>query len=192
MVMEANEKVLEKLRKLYRLSIQGVGGEAENATMMLNQFLEKYGMTIQDIDENVKSLQSFYIKKKLHTLLCNCFVNYFGGNERFTKDLHVYNLRGNSRQLKVEIDCTPWEFAEFQALWEFHSTNYEKEWRKIRKTFASAYISKHNLYAQERDDWFNKMMAERKQQKPGIEEMFLREGLEMAMSDTKYRRQIGE
>ena len=50
----ADEKVLQRLRKLYALATQGVAGEKENAQRLLHELLEKYGLTIDAVDENRK------------------------------------------------------------------------------------------------------------------------------------------
>lgn len=41
--------MIEKLRKLQTLSERGEGGEVENATKLLYQLMEKYGITLDEI-----------------------------------------------------------------------------------------------------------------------------------------------
>lgn len=190
MAQTADEKILEKLRKLYELAKQGVGGERVNAENALYALLEKYGLTIDAVDDNRKELHEFDCKKKHHTLLCNCFVNYFGGNERFQQDLHIWNYTYNKAKILVKINCTPWEFTEFRELFDWHCKNYDREWRKIRKSFCGAYIQKHNIYATERNEWFNEMMAKRKDRKPDFDEMLLQSGLALGMDNVSHRKAI--
>lgn len=190
MAQTTDEKVLQKLRKLYALATQGVAGEKENAERLLHELLEKYGLTIDAVDENKKELYEFDCKKKHHKLLCNCFVNYFGGNERFQNDLHIWNYTDNKAKILVAINCTPWEFTEFRELFDWHCKNYDREWRKIRKSFCGAYIEKHNLYATNRNEWFNELMAKRKDRQPDFNEMLLQSGLAMGMDNVSHRKAI--
>lgn len=187
-----DEKVLAKLRKLYALATQGVAGERENAERLLHELLDKYGLTIDAVDENRKERYEFDALKKYHKLICNLFVNYFGGNERFNNDLHIYNYTYNKNRICVKIDCTPWEFIEFKELVDWHVANYAREWRKIRKQFCNAYIEKHNLYATERNEWFNEMMAKRREQepKPDFETMMVQSALTMGMDNVSHRKVI--
>ena len=190
MAQKADEKVLAKLRKLYALATQGVAGERENAERLLHELLDRYGLTLNDVDENQKQQYEFDVLKKYHTLICNLFVNYFGGNERFNTDLHIYNYTFNKNKIAVKIDCTPWEFVEFKELVDFHIKNCAREWRKIRKNFLSAYIAKHDIYATERNEWFNEMMAKRKDRKSDFNELLLQSGLALGMDNVTIRKKL--
>lgn len=186
----ANEKVLQRLRKLYAIATQGVAGEKENAERLLHELLERYGLTLDAVDENRKEPHEFDAAKKYHGLICNLFVNYFGGNERFRTDLHIFPYTYNSKKINVVVDCTPWEFVEFKELCDFHFKNYEREWRRVRKTFSEAYIAKHDLYATQRNEWFNEMMAARREKEPDLEESLLKNALAMGMQNVQYRKAI--
>ena len=186
----ADEKVLQKLRKLYALATQGVAGEKENAERLLHELLEKYGLTIDAVDENKKKRHEFYVPKKHHMLVCNIFVNYFGGNERFDTDLHIYDDLYNRNRIIVKVDCTPWEFVEYKELVDWHIQNFAREWRKIRKNFCSAYIEKHNLYATNRNEWFNERMASRKEQPLDFQTALLQSALAMGMDNVSHRKAI--
>ena len=186
----ADEKVLQKLRKLYALATQGVAGEKENAERLLHELLEKYGLTIDAVDENRKERHQFYALKKYHMLVCNIFVNYFGGNERFDTDLHIYDDLYNKNRIIVRVDCTPWEFVEYKELVDWHTQNFAREWRKVRKNFCSAYIEKHNLYATNRNEWFNERMASRKEPPLDFQTAMLQSALAMGMDNVSHRKAI--
>lgn len=185
-----DEKVLQRLRKLYALATQGVGGEKMNAQHLLYELLDRYGLTVSAIDENQKTTYTFDAQKKYHGLICNLFVNYFGGNERFKTDLHIYGYNFKRGLIKVDIECTPWEFIEFKELVDWHTANYAREWRKVRKNFSSAYIDKHNLYATNRNEWFEEMMAKRKDKQPDFQSMMIQSGLAMGMDNVSHRKAI--
>ena len=186
----ADEKVLQRLRKLYALATQGVAGEKENAERLLHELLEKYGLTIDAVDENKKERHQFYVPKKYHMLVCNIFVNYFGGNERFETDLHIYDDLYNKNRIIVKVDCTPWEFVEYKELVDWHIQNFAREWRKVRKNFCSAYIEKHNLYATNRNEWFNEKMANRKERPLDFQTAMLQSALAMGMDNVSHRKAI--
>lgn len=182
--------VLAKLRKLLALAKEGAAGERDNAERLLNALLQKHGLTLNAVDENRKEPHEFDAARKYHGLISNLFVNYFGGNERFRTDLHIFCYTYNPKKMRIVVDCTPWEFVEFKELCDFHFKNYEREWRRVRKTFSDAYIAKHNLYATQRNEWFNEMMAARREKEPDFEESLLKSSLAAGMQNVQYRKAI--
>ena len=44
----------ERLQKLRALALRGVGGEKETAQAILEQLLQKYTLSMDDLDENIK------------------------------------------------------------------------------------------------------------------------------------------
>ena len=58
-----DDKIRERIRKLYRLVEQGIGGEKENAQKILDKLLAKHGITLSEIvDDNHE--EEFNVKFK--------------------------------------------------------------------------------------------------------------------------------
>lgn len=62
--MSADEKQIERLRKLLELARRGVGGEAETAERFLKKMLARHGLTMADIDGEDQRRELHWFKFK--------------------------------------------------------------------------------------------------------------------------------
>lgn len=74
-------KLIKKAKKLLALAKRGVGGEKDNAKVMLDKFLEEHGISIDEIDVEANLRKFPVVSKDDYTLLTNIIlsVNPFAG-----------------------------------------------------------------------------------------------------------------
>lgn len=181
------EGLLLKISKLQELAKRGVEGEAANAQRVLEALCEKYGIELEELDEEVKQVYKFPIRASVVFLFRQCFACMFGASTRFKEDMARYKSSSTKKQW-FECKLTPSEYIQFSQYWEWHGANYLHERAKMRKTFESAYIEKHRIYTEIWDEEDRK----RDQKKPDMQEVM--EILKMAsmVSDNTFHKQIGE
>jgi len=133
-----NEKVLELLKKLNALAKDGVGGEKTTAQQMLISLMQKHGIKLEVIEDDIKTEREFKVLpffRKLFNQVAASIINrrdIYGLN----KDVGKYN--------RIFIDVTPSEYFEILTKFEFYKNKYEAE---IDVLFT-AFIHKNHLYPQ--------------------------------------------
>lgn len=133
--------ILLKIKKLQELALRGVGGEAQNAQRVLEALCEKYGLTLEDLDQDAKVTYEFPLRASIRSLFVNCFTYMFGANTRFKEDYTVYRNSG-TKKIWAELNLTPSEYIEFSQFWEWHKHNFLKERAAMREKHLSKPIVK--------------------------------------------------
>lgn len=109
------------LKKIRTLAERGVGGEAENAEKLLAHMMEKYDISEDELDADIRERNDF--------------------------EYHAYELyyTATGRKVKTQLgaDCTPAEKVEIEYLFDF----YKRLWEKEKEAFLAAYIQKHRIFA---------------------------------------------
>lgn len=145
--MEPIDRILELAKKIKALSERGVGGERENAIVMLQRLMKNHEITMDMINENDAKDHVFVIIKDRKRFFFQVIANVAGKNVKYGQ--YVKAPRG---KLRYFINCTASEAIEIQAKFDFFYTAYEKE----VDIFYSAFIQKNNLYSkptgEERED----------------------------------------
>ena len=131
------EKHIELGKKLKALADRGVGGEKVNAEKLLKALLKKHNITIEDIEG--EKTQEYFIN--LDTVQGKLFSQIAG---KVKRDLKLYGefpkafikkfkLRGNHM-----IKCTPAEYIEIEAKYDFYYKLYTAELKIFWKSFLKA------------------------------------------------------
>lgn len=136
------EKVLELARKLKELADRGIGGEKENAQVMLERLMKKHHITIDMIDSSDSIDRKFKITKEEFKFWRQIVANVLGeiGIGSYTNE--------RTKKKSYFVKCTSCEFIEIQAKFEFFYKIYEEE----QKIFYSAFIQAQHLYLKESAD----------------------------------------
>lgn len=138
-----NDKLKEKLLKLYELAKRGVDGEKINAELMLNKMLEKHGFTIEDIDQETPKKRYYKYTTKLNEkLISQILCKVLNSND-------VYSIRGYK---EVMAEITDYQHVQILELIDFHLDNFNKERKQFLNDFASAYVQKHRLFRETTED----------------------------------------
>lgn len=134
-------KIIELGKKIKALADKGIGGEKANAEKMLNDFLKKHNIKIEDIEgEEVKDY-FFMLKtdsaKKLFSQIGKSIrydMKCYG--EFGKKKVKDYSLPGN-----FMATCTVSEFIELKSKVDFYSNLYDQE----LDIFFTAFVRANDL-----------------------------------------------
>jgi hypothetical protein len=138
-------KLKDKLLKLYELAKRGVDGEKVNAEFMLNRMLQKHGLTIEDIDQETPKKRYYKYTTKLNDKLISQII-FKVINKR-----NVYSIKGYK---EVMAEVTDYQHIQILELIDFHLENFDKERKQFLNDFTSAYVQKHRLFRDSDDDDF--------------------------------------
>ena len=136
------ESIVEKLTKIKTLSEQGIDGEAQAAKNALQKLLNRYGLTVEDLNDHVKKIRSFAAKgDNDQAVFIMCCYKILGG-ERINL---IYGSKSAPGKLYIEL--TDYEYADLSEFYAFHKRNFRKEFKQMKADFQKAYQYKHNLYS---------------------------------------------
>ena len=124
-------KILDLAKKINELAKRGEDGERENAIAKLETLMNKYQITLVDIEEEIRTVRKFTISAaREKSLLLQIAVSV---NDNLTYVQRKYSLYFN---------LTPSEFIEMDFKWETYRAAFEKEYA----VFYSAFINKNNIF----------------------------------------------
>ncbi|WP_278752589.1 hypothetical protein [Alistipes putredinis] len=137
------ESILDKARKVLALAERGVGGEALAAKAALDALLKKHGLTIDDLRQTRRIERKFTVRgKEERCVLLHCLLKMFGRASDVTKSACKYK-----RDRAIYVEMSEIEFLDFKPFFAFHLRQYRKECKKLMDTVTTAYVNKHNLFA---------------------------------------------
>ena len=136
----------ERLKKLYALALRGVDGEKEQATAILNRLIKKYGISLNELNEDIIKTYDFTFHGKVEEKLLRQ-ITYKVTNE--TNHFHSLQYVDSGRKCRTQcqIDCTEAQKIEIEFLFDFH----KKLWEREAESLLFAYIQKHRLYGELKD-----------------------------------------
>jgi hypothetical protein len=172
-----NEKIKIRMKKILALATRGVGGEQINAKIRLTNLLNRYGLTIDDIQD--------YKERSEYT------IPYKTVNERIIILAIYQDLRPNvesfvHRRKNCVLELSKSEYVEFKLKYEIYRRELEKE---LEITFQ-AFMESQNLWP---ESWRDK--AREDNAKPTQEQLELWVKAwerSMEIDELTIRRQIGE
>jgi hypothetical protein len=145
------DRILELGRKLLALAQGGVDGEREAAQRMLDNFLQKHGLEISDIEPVARTRR---IVKNVTLDIKQMFINFCASI--VGKDVRVNKCVGRN-YYAVEMNDEEW--MEFETKWPVYRKNLKSELEKLKKQhlkelklMVSAFISKHEMYSKDGDE----------------------------------------
>lgn len=139
MRMTEREELLKRLERVKALAERGVGGEKENAEALLKRLMEKYDISDEDIEDT--STRTYFIRYQTQwerKLLHQIAYMHLGSGHSFG----CVGTYTNRSRKKVGVECTPAQYIEIEADYEFFRTAMEEE----MSIFYTAFISKNNLF----------------------------------------------
>lgn len=142
------EEQIQRLKKLLSLAERGVGGEAENARRILDQLLDKYNITLDDLRSNNVRERAFpYKTKDEFHLFIQILANIFGTtSEVFTK------AKYNTRKKQLYVELSDLDFIDLSNMWSFYRAQFNKERKRLFADMFSAFVMKHNIYSRDPKD----------------------------------------
>lgn len=171
----SNEKTIELLKKLKALADRGVDGEKDTAEIMLTRTLEKYGMTLEDIETPRLKKRFIDYKKEDERLLFQIVSSVIGNKglkERSTK---------TNKQYRWRWMLSDSEFIELDNKFEFYYKLYETE----KKNLFGAFAMKHQLFPTDSEaaDWDDLTEEQKEQYRQ-------QQRLSRGLKDASYLKQI--
>lgn len=134
----STDNIRLRLLKVLRLSQQGVGGERENAEVLLEKLLRKHSMTLADLDGS------------LEAPLARVWISASDVDERAVLSQLAIRLFGTKRKLwtqhgktDIGLDVSPSERAALEIAWEV----YRAAFAEARHALVLGFCFKHDLYA---------------------------------------------
>lgn len=151
MLENISETIISKIEKLRELAEQGYKGEAKNAKLFLEKYLNKYGITLEDLDNKKRKVNEYkfkYSSKFEKLLLFQCIVKIFGSKSEIWKNGYRYK---NGR-MEFIFEMTEFEYILLKDYYEFHTKEFKKQLKLQEELFFSAYLEKHKIYNKDKDE----------------------------------------
>lgn len=133
----ANERTLNKLRRIYELAIKGVGGEKSNAQAMLEKLLLKHGMSLDELTNSEEQVYEYYFpyRTDFERILILQIVAK-------VQDNHKISAWRYGRKKHVHVELTPSEFFEVDMLYGL----YKRAWEAELEVTITAFLSVNNIF----------------------------------------------
>lgn len=132
----------ERLKKLYALALRGVGGEKEQAEALLAKLSKKYGVSIDELDEEVEREYEFKYSGKTERALLIQIIYKVTNEARFLE--YRYTASGRTCRSVLGANCTEAQKVEIEFLFGFYKRLYEREVIAL----LHAFIQKHELFGE--------------------------------------------
>jgi hypothetical protein len=139
--MEA--KLKDKLLKLYELAKRGIAGEKVNAEFMLTRMLDKHGLTIDDIDQELPKIRYYSYTTLLKKRLILQIIYKVGNTDK------IYSVVGLK---EVTSTVTDYQHIQILEMIDFHFENFDKERKQFLTDFSDAYVQKHRLFGETKEE----------------------------------------
>ena len=135
----------ERLKKIYALAMQGVDGEKEQAAAILEKLIKKYGVSIEELDEDRTEDFEMEFHGEIEKILLVQTVYKVTG---FSNNVHRmrYVSSGRLCNTRACVHCTKAQKIEIELLFDFYKRLFEKE----KEYLLKAFIQKHNIFGNEK------------------------------------------
>lgn len=135
----------ETLKKMLRLSKEGIGGEKVNAKVMLDKLLRKYGISMAELLDMSQQREpfKFYYKSRFELSMLGNIVQQFTDNE-----VTQYRNIGKKGSRYVEIPLTHQEHIEIAEAYQY----YRLLWHRELERFLQAFLMRHELTLESTDE----------------------------------------
>lgn len=135
------EKYIELAKKLKALADKGAAGERYNAQKKLDEIMARYGIIPEDIEEQVRELVWFKIKRGQKQLFAQVVFSIVSRE----RDI----LASRDKPYEFAVDVTKGERVEITAKFEFFWmawSKYLNAWKKEKGKLYAAFIHKNRIF----------------------------------------------
>lgn len=132
-------RAIELAKKLKALADRGIGGEKINAEKMLNDFIKKHNIKLEDIEK--EDINDYFFKIDENNLLLFRLIRQI--TTKVSKEIKKYLFNKKTiRQYKLSgnymISCTLYEYIEIKNTFDIMSKLFEKELEVFYTSFLYA------------------------------------------------------
>ena len=148
------DKLKERLRKMKALADFGIGGERDAAERLIREITAKYGITLDDIDDDIEherklEFKAAWARKIFIQLLGLMRIEQYGDRNADKLKLYVKSewvkkrgrKYGRSCKVRYYTRCTDTQWIELQAKQTVLCAAYEKQ----IKAFPLAFLMRNDL-----------------------------------------------
>ena len=157
-----NDKVKEKITKVYELVKRGVAGERQSAEKMLKKLLEKYNISEAELNSIDEKNYYFKYASNLDEWLLIQLIEYFFKE----KNYKLYRIK-NSGVKEIAIQMPYLDWVTLDSAYGYFKPHLNQQWRKhglpvvnrcrttktknkrreaMQKTFFNLYIIRSGIY----------------------------------------------
>ena len=118
-----NDKIKEKIIKVYELVKRGIAGEQQSAEKMLNKLLEKYNISVDDLIDEKK----YYFKyaSNLDEWLLMQLIEYFFKE----KNYKLYRIKDSGvKEIAIQMPYLDW--VTLDSAYGYFKPHLNQQWRK--------------------------------------------------------------
>jgi hypothetical protein len=153
--MKERETILEICRKIKALADAGIEGEQHAAQNKLAEMLNNYGLTMADLQESTRTPRTFILSHRDEVSILHHVALKYGFLPNNTTQMSFSRRRiCKQTDYRVVIDLTNSEYTELGEICRHYIHEHDSE-RSImakrhkteRKMLTSAFINRHNLFA---------------------------------------------
>ena len=157
-----NDKVKDKIVKVYELVKRGIAGEQQSAEKMLNKLLEKYNISEEELHSITEQEYYFKYSSDLDRWLLIQLIEYFFRD----KDYKIYRIKGSGvKEISIQMPYLDW--VTLDSAYSYFKPHLNQQWRKhalpvvnrcrttktknkrrqeMQVTFFSLYIIRSGIY----------------------------------------------
>lgn len=139
MAQSERDRLLERLKRVKSLADRGTGGERDNAATLLTTLMEKHNITEADLEDAKVSTYWFRYQTSYERKLLFQLSYMHLGSGHAVGCVGAYSGR---RRKEVGIKCTPAQYIEIEADYQFYRSALEEE----LEVFYSAFVQKNELF----------------------------------------------
>lgn len=130
--------LVEKLQKLSELAKRGIGGEKENAEILLKKLMKKHHITEEDLQLKIKNWYKFHVDSELESKLlfqtAYMVCGHKDGTSYHKKSKRTYFLELTAEQ-KIEI--------------EYIFSIFKEDLNRELESFYTAFIYKNDIFPED-------------------------------------------
>lgn len=190
-----NDKVKEKITKVYELVKRGIAGEQQSAEKMLKKLLEKYNISEAELNSIDEKNYYFKYASNLDEWLLIQLIEYFFKE----KNYKLYRIKDSGvKEISIQMSYLDW--VTLDSAYGYFKTHLNQQWRKhglpvvnrsrttktknkrreaMQKTFFNLYIIRSGIYR-----------PEQKNSKSVTEEEIKRLTMLYGVEGGKYNQQV--
>lgn len=169
------DKKIEILKKLKALADRGIGGEKENAELLLKKYMKKYNISSKEINEDEKKKIYLNFKNEIELKLSSQILY------AFFNDSPIYKQKEKGKRAKYYTILTTSQEIEFRYIYSVYLESFKKQ----ELIFYRAFINKNNIFPKEANTDINKVSQEER------EEIIKASMMSQGIEKTNIRKCIG-
>ena len=160
-----NDKVKEKIAKVYELVKRGIAGEQQSAEKMLKKLLEKYNIPEAELDSIGEKEYYFKYASNLDEWLLIQLIKYFFKE----KNYKLYRIKDSGvKEISIQMSYLDW--VTLDSAYGYFKPHLNQQWRKhglpvvnrcrttktknkrreaMQETFFKLYVARSGIYRPE-------------------------------------------